>query len=71
MSTINEQLGQMVKKMREYRKLTQSELADKSGLSRVTVGQIERGNAEPSLGNLHKIATALDCHIDITLTPVE
>lgn len=71
MSSINEHLGKMVKQMREYRNLTQEELAVKSGLSRVTIGQIERGNAEPSIGNLHKIASALSCYIDVTFTPTE
>jgi transcriptional regulator with XRE-family HTH domain len=71
MSSINQHLGDIVRKMREYRQLTQQELADKASLSRVTIGQIERGNAEPSLGNLHKIASALDCHIDILLTPTK
>jgi XRE family transcriptional regulator, regulator of sulfur utilization len=71
MSSINQHLGDMVRKMREYRELTQKDLADKAGLSRVTIGQIERGNAEPSLGNLHKIASALNCYIDIKFTPVD
>lgn len=71
MNSINEQLGKMIKTMRDHRNLTQEELAEKSGLSRVTIGQIERGNAEPSVGNIHKIASALNCNLDILLTPVK
>jgi transcriptional regulator with XRE-family HTH domain len=69
MSSINEQLGKNVKKMREYRELTQQELADKAGLSKVTIGQIERGNAEPSIGTLGKIAQALECELAIDFLP--
>lgn len=71
MSTINEHLGKNVKQMREYRNLSQQELADKSKISKMTIGEIERGNATPSIDTLHKISSALDCYLDITFTPVE
>ena len=70
MSSINEHLGKMVSTLRKAKGWTQQELADRSDLSRVTIGQIERGNAEPSISNLNKIASALECNLDIIMTPV-
>lgn len=58
MSTSN-QLGYKVKKARKERGLTQSELAEKAGVSTALIGQIENGKVEPSLKSLEKIADAL------------
>ncbi len=71
MQTFNEFLGKTVKERRELRGLTQADLAKKAGISRVRIGQIERGEAEPSVGTLNKIAEALDAVLDITITPTE
>ncbi len=71
MLTFNEFLGKTVKEQRELRGLTQADLAKKAGISRVRIGQIERGEAEPSVGTLNKIAEALDAVLDITITPTE
>lgn len=71
MLTFNEFLGKTVKERRELRGLTQADLAKKAGISRVRIGQIERGEAEPSVGTLNKIAEALDAVLDITITPTE
>lgn len=42
--------------------LTQKELAEKAGVSRITISTIERGEAESvTVGTLKKLAKALDC----------
>lgn len=41
------EIGQKIKKLREEKKLTQADLADTCGISRVTLGKIEQGK----LGN--------------------
>lgn len=41
------EIGQQIKALREAKKLTQEELASKCGISRVTLGKVERGE----LGN--------------------
>lgn len=41
------EIGSKIKKLREEKKLTQEELAKSCGLSRVTLGKVERGE----LGN--------------------
>lgn len=49
-----------VKILRAHRKLTQDQLAEKSGLSRPYLTEIETGRKEGSLGSLRALATALD-----------
>ena len=41
------EIGQQIKTLREAKKLTQEQLASKCGISRVTLGKVERGE----LGN--------------------
>lgn len=62
-------LGDEVKEQRELQGLTQGELASKAGLSRVIVGQIERGEAKPSIATMGKIANALNCDLYLSLEP--
>ncbi|MBA3723950.1 MAG: helix-turn-helix transcriptional regulator [Candidatus Levybacteria bacterium] len=59
MSDIKVKFGNHLRKLREDRRLTQEELADKAGMHFTYIGQIERGLRNPSLVNLHKIAKAL------------
>lgn len=53
-------LGQLIRKCRQQRKLTLKELCDKAGMSVGYLSQVERGNATPSLGTLAQISHALD-----------
>lgn len=45
--------------LRRLNRLSQKELAKKSGLSQSTIAHIETGNKLPSVGSLNKIAEAL------------
>lgn len=49
---------------REYRGLTQSELAKQSGLAQATIAQIEGGKRTGSIAVLKKIAEALRLDLD-------
>lgn len=49
-----------MRRLRYDRKLTQEELADRSGLSARYVGSIERGAVSASVSVLGKVAAALD-----------
>jgi transcriptional regulator with XRE-family HTH domain len=51
--------GKRVRELRQIAEITQEELALKSGLDRSYVGQVERGERNISLGNIHKIAAGL------------
>ena len=53
-----------LKKIREAKGLTQSELAKKSGISRITINRIENGSQKDIMvGNLNKLAAALKCKV--------
>lgn len=52
-----------IKKYRSDRGLTQEDLAEKVGVSRVYIGYVEQGRNTPSLETLEKIAKALKIKI--------
>ena len=45
--------------------LTQAKLAKKMGTKQSVISRLERGNANPSLAFLQKLAKALDSHLEI------
>lgn len=53
-------VGLQIRKIREGLNISQEELADKTGLSTGTIGKIERGENNPKIGTLIKIANELD-----------
>lgn len=59
MATITERFGQKVRKLREQKKMSQLELAQKAGLDLTTINEIENGNRDPMLKTIWKIANAL------------
>lgn len=59
-----------LKVYREYRDLTQKELAKAAGVSAMYVSQIERGNREGSSATLKKLAAALKVEL-ADIAPVE
>lgn len=52
-------LGQQVKKRRRALELTQAALARQAGVRRAMLIEIEKGEANPTLDSLVRIATAL------------
>ena len=56
--------AERIQQLRQQKKLTQSELAELVGTTRVTVGRIERDINKPSIGMLSLIADALDTTMD-------
>ncbi|MGP6191607.1 MAG: helix-turn-helix domain-containing protein [Vulcanimicrobiaceae bacterium] len=52
--------GQAVRRARVARKLSQEEFADECGLDRSYVGGVERGDRNPSLLAIARIAHGLD-----------
>lgn len=65
MSTVAIQLAQA----RRALGLTQAELADKAGLSRMAVQKAESGNTDPRLSTLHVMARAMG--MELMLVPSE
>jgi transcriptional regulator with XRE-family HTH domain len=56
--------SKIISDTREAKGWNQSELAEKSGVSRVMIGKYERGEAVPSIDAAKKIADALDVTLD-------
>jgi transcriptional regulator with XRE-family HTH domain len=56
--------GKIIASLRDKKGLSQTELADKSGVSRVMIGKYERGEATPSIDAAKKIADALEVSLD-------
>lgn len=56
--------GKRLADTRRQKGVTQEQLADAVDLHRTYIGFIEQGKRNPSIGNIHKIATVLK--VDIT-----
>lgn len=56
-----------LKQLRNEKKLTQEELANKLGLGQSAINNYENSNREPEYSLLVKIADVLDCSIDYLL----
>jgi transcriptional regulator with XRE-family HTH domain len=59
MEKIRSSFGQKLRQKRQEKRLTQEDLANRSGLHSTYIGQIERGLRNPSLINIFKLAKAL------------
>jgi transcriptional regulator with XRE-family HTH domain len=60
---IRERFGFAVKTRREELELTQEDLADRAGIHRTYLSDVERGARNLSLINIERLATALDLPI--------
>jgi transcriptional regulator with XRE-family HTH domain len=56
--------GKIIADLREQKSWSQTDLADKSNVSRVMIGKYERGEAVPSIEAAKKIADALEVSLD-------
>ncbi len=60
MTNIADRFGEVVRALREARGWSQEKLAERADLNRSYLGEIERGQAQPSLITVAKLADALD-----------
>ncbi len=56
-------LSEILKFIRETRKMTQSDLGKAADLTQATIANLESGRKSPSIETLEKLADALDIHI--------
>ena len=68
MTDIRIRLGAAVKTCRANRRLTQEQLAERSGLSYKFVGEIERGDANPTILTIERVARALAVPLSVLVT---
>ena len=60
-------IGQMIRRMREYRGISQEQLAEAASLRRATITDIELGKSNFEVNTLVAIASALGCELDVSL----
>lgn len=70
MQKANETVGLMIRRYRKEKRMMQKDLAERVGLSRCTITNIEKGYAGTNLENLYAIADALGITIH-DLIPVK
>lgn len=56
-------LGKRLKQIREAKKWTQAQLAERLGYEPITISRYERGQSAMGVDTLGEIATALECSI--------
>lgn len=56
-----------LKELRQINGLTQSQLADKLGCNQTAIGKYERGDLQPSIETLFKLADIFGCSVDYLL----
>lgn len=68
---IRERFGSAVRDRREALGLTQEEFAERAGIHRTYLSDIERGTRNPSLINIERVAVALNLTLSEMFRPVE
>jgi transcriptional regulator with XRE-family HTH domain len=68
---IRERFGFAVKVRREELGLTQEDLADRAGIHRTYLSDVERGTRNVSLVNIERLALALSMHLSELFGRVE
>lgn len=63
------QFGQVLRKIRDYRGITQEELSEKSGVVQDKISKIENNNHNPTLDTIFRILGALNYEIILEERP--
>lgn len=61
-------VGAAIRRERERRGLTQTDVGEKAGITYQYVSEIERGIANVTLAALEAVATALELNVDVSVT---
>ncbi len=68
---ITAEVGSRIRYHRKERKMSQEELAEKSGLHPSYIGQLERGVKKPTIDSLYRITKGMDMSISDFLKDLE
>jgi transcriptional regulator with XRE-family HTH domain len=68
LSPLHQGFGRAIRQLRDERDLSQEGLGEKSGLHRNYVGGIERGELNPTLTTISKLAKGLGLRVPALLT---
>lgn len=60
------QIGNLIRRARKNRDMSQKQLGDKVGLRQATISQIENGHPATRVDNLLAILAALDLELQVT-----
>ena len=63
--TERERIGRRIAELRELRSISQIELAEMAGIKQPNLSRIESGKYSTNIDLIAKIATALNCRIEI------
>ena len=63
MSELSQKIGQLIRKIRMEKKISQESLALQCGIDRSYLGRIERGEVNLSVEKLYEIANTLEVHV--------
>jgi transcriptional regulator with XRE-family HTH domain len=66
-----ERLGRAVRRCREARRLSQAEVAKRTGLHRTFVGRVERGVTNPSFSHLQQLAAGVGVPLSVIVAEAE
>jgi transcriptional regulator with XRE-family HTH domain len=67
-ATIRQRFGKAIRRRRRELDISQEELAERAELHRTYISDIERGEVNPSLDNVEKLARALNISISDLFT---
>ena len=63
------QINERIKRIREYRNMTQKELSERTGISQADISKIENGTRNPSLNLLKRLAEGMGMTLKIEFVP--
>lgn len=63
-------IGKMIKTIMEDKQITTGMLSAQTGIDWNFIEQVKNGERDISVNQLVKIANALNCYIDVNITPV-
>jgi transcriptional regulator with XRE-family HTH domain len=63
------QLGNAIRRLRKIQNISQTELAQKSGVTQATISRLEKGTQKAEAGTLLLVLAALQADMTISLRP--